>query len=253
MRAILLTGSGAARGRSFQPRDGERGLTSLRPVQPGERAPGKDRFRRLRGLCGRDGLTRRSCSRASVLGCHGASRLDTPVMRHRAKIHQQPRRLDDGRDIRRCPCDLDLRALLSLSIERCPSKAWHRSYGASYSTPDGVPCNIVSFEGGLLDIDLRERRPGLAASLPNLRRARRVSDPDIFRRGAGSSPNSSVLLPYALKGARERSEHRRPSLAGRGYFLDLPPRVTSLTHPYRLNAYSTERFRTSGLLGFAYD
>jgi uncharacterized protein (DUF433 family) len=46
----------------------------------------------------------------------------------------------------------------------------------------GSPRNIVSLEGGLLKIDLREPRRELAASLRDLRRARRlvVSDPEIL-------------------------------------------------------------------------
>ncbi len=49
-----------------------------------------------------------------------------------------------------------------------------------------APRNVVSLEGGLLTIDLREPRRGLAAALRDLRRARRlvVSDPDIL----GSDP-----------------------------------------------------------------
>ena len=44
------------------------------------------------------------------------------------------------------------------------------------------PRNVVSLEGGLLKIDLREPRRELAASLRDLRRARRlvVSDPEIL-------------------------------------------------------------------------
>jgi len=44
------------------------------------------------------------------------------------------------------------------------------------------PCNVVSLEGGLLKIDLREPRRELATSLRELRRARRlvVSDPEIM-------------------------------------------------------------------------
>ena len=46
----------------------------------------------------------------------------------------------------------------------------------------GSPRNVVSLEGGLLKIDLREPRRELAASLRDLRRARRlvVSDPEIM-------------------------------------------------------------------------
>src|ERR1700758_1317194 len=79
---------------------------------------------------------------------------------------------------------LDARALVSLSIERRLS--------ASIATPelrrkvfdalaDG-PRNVVSLEGGLIKIDLRQPRRELAASLRDLRRARHiaVSDPEIL-------------------------------------------------------------------------
>ncbi len=79
---------------------------------------------------------------------------------------------------------LDARALVSLSIERRLS--------ASIATPelrrkvfdalsDG-PRNVVSLEGGLIKIDLRQPRRDLAASMRDLRRARRmvVSDPEIL-------------------------------------------------------------------------
>jgi uncharacterized protein (DUF433 family) len=79
---------------------------------------------------------------------------------------------------------LDARALVSLSIER--------RLPAGITTPElrrkvfdalaEAPRNAVSLEGGLLKIDLREPRRELAASLRDLRRARRlvVSDPEIL-------------------------------------------------------------------------
>jgi uncharacterized protein (DUF433 family) len=79
---------------------------------------------------------------------------------------------------------LDARALVSLSIERRLS--------AGIATPElrrrvfdalaEGPRNSVSLEGGLIKIDLREPRRELAASLRELRRARRlvVSDPGIL-------------------------------------------------------------------------
>jgi uncharacterized protein (DUF433 family) len=79
---------------------------------------------------------------------------------------------------------LDARALMSLSIERRLSDR--------LTTPElrrkvfdalaDAPRNVVSLEGGLLKIDLREPRRALAASLRDLRRARRlvVSDPEIL-------------------------------------------------------------------------
>jgi uncharacterized protein (DUF433 family) len=79
---------------------------------------------------------------------------------------------------------LDARALMSLSIERRLS--------ATIATPElqhkvfealaEAPRNVVSLEGGLIKIDLREPRRELAASLRYLRRARRlvVTDPEIL-------------------------------------------------------------------------
>jgi uncharacterized protein (DUF433 family) len=79
---------------------------------------------------------------------------------------------------------LDARALMSLSIERRLS--------AAIATPElrrkvfdalaEAPRNVVSLEGGLIKIDLRELRRELAAALRGLRRAKRlvVSDPEIL-------------------------------------------------------------------------
>ena len=79
---------------------------------------------------------------------------------------------------------LDARALVSLSIERRLS--------AGIATPElrrkvfdalaEAPRNVVSLEGGLIKIDLRQPRRELAASLRDLRRARRmvITDPEIL-------------------------------------------------------------------------
>jgi uncharacterized protein (DUF433 family) len=79
---------------------------------------------------------------------------------------------------------LDARALVSLSVERRLS--------AGIATPElrrkvfdalaEAPRNVVSLEGGLIKIDLRQPRRELAASMRDLRRARRmvVSDPEIL-------------------------------------------------------------------------
>ena len=79
---------------------------------------------------------------------------------------------------------LDARALVSLSIEQRLSER--------LTTPElrrrvfdalaNAPRNVVSLEGGLIKIDLREPRRALAASLRDLRRARRlvVSDSEIL-------------------------------------------------------------------------
>jgi uncharacterized protein (DUF433 family) len=79
---------------------------------------------------------------------------------------------------------LDARALMSLSIERRLSDriATPELRRKVYDALAGSPRNVVSLEGGLLKIDLREPRRALAASLRDLRRARRlvVSDPEIL-------------------------------------------------------------------------
>jgi uncharacterized protein (DUF433 family) len=80
---------------------------------------------------------------------------------------------------------LDARALMSLSIERRLSdriatpELRRRVFAALAAAP---PRNEISLEGGLLKIDLREPRRELAASMRDLRRARRlvVSDPEIL-------------------------------------------------------------------------
>jgi uncharacterized protein (DUF433 family) len=79
---------------------------------------------------------------------------------------------------------LDARALVSLSIERRLSDrlATPELRRKVFDALADAPRNVVSLEGGLLKIDLREPRRALAASLRELRRARRlvVSDPEIL-------------------------------------------------------------------------
>lgn len=79
---------------------------------------------------------------------------------------------------------LDARALVSLSIERRLSDrlATPELRRRVFDALADAPRNAVSLEGGLLKIDLREPRRALAASLRDLRRARRlvVSDPEIL-------------------------------------------------------------------------
>jgi uncharacterized protein (DUF433 family) len=86
---------------------------------------------------------------------------------------------DAGRPIRL----LDARALVSLFIERrladrIAPELRRKVFDALVESPR----NVVSLEGGLLKIDLREPRRELATSLRELRRARRlvVSDPEIM-------------------------------------------------------------------------
>lgn len=79
---------------------------------------------------------------------------------------------------------LDARALVSLSIgqrlsDRLATPELRRKV---YDALAKAPRNVVSLEDGLIKIDLREPRRALAASLRDLRRARRlvVSDPEIL-------------------------------------------------------------------------
>jgi uncharacterized protein (DUF433 family) len=77
---------------------------------------------------------------------------------------------------------LDARALVSLSIEQRLSDrlATPELRRRVFDALADAPRNAVSLEGGLIKIDLREPRRALAASLRDLRRARRlvVSDPE---------------------------------------------------------------------------
>jgi uncharacterized protein (DUF433 family) len=79
---------------------------------------------------------------------------------------------------------LDARALVSLSIEQRLSERLTipELRRKVFDALADAPRNVVSLEGGLIKIDLREPRRALAASLRDLRRARRlvVSDPEIL-------------------------------------------------------------------------
>jgi uncharacterized protein (DUF433 family) len=79
---------------------------------------------------------------------------------------------------------LDARALMSLSIERRLSDriATPELRRRVFDALGAAPRNEISLEGGLLKIDLREPRRELAASMRDLRRARRIviSDPEIL-------------------------------------------------------------------------
>jgi uncharacterized protein (DUF433 family) len=79
---------------------------------------------------------------------------------------------------------LDARALVSLSIERRLSDriATPELRRKVFDALAGAPRNVLSLEGGLIKIDLRAPRRELAASMRDLRRARRlvVSDPEIL-------------------------------------------------------------------------
>lgn len=78
---------------------------------------------------------------------------------------------------------LDLRALMSLALERrLAGRFMPELRREVFDALATAPRNTLSIEGGLLKIDLREPRRELAASLRELRRARRlgVTDPDIM-------------------------------------------------------------------------
>lgn len=78
---------------------------------------------------------------------------------------------------------LDARALVSLSIERRLSDRIAPELRRQVFDALAVsPRNVISLEGGLVKIDLRQPRRELATSLRELRRARRlvVSDPEIM-------------------------------------------------------------------------
>jgi uncharacterized protein (DUF433 family) len=78
---------------------------------------------------------------------------------------------------------LDARALVSLSLERRLSDRIAPELRRQvFDALADSPRNVVSLEGGLVKIDLREPRRELATSLRELRRAKRlvVSDPDIM-------------------------------------------------------------------------
>lgn len=79
---------------------------------------------------------------------------------------------------------LDARALMSLSIEGLLSTgiATPELRRKLFDALADAPRNTVSLEDGLIKIDLREPRRALAASLRDLRRARRmvISDPEIL-------------------------------------------------------------------------
>jgi uncharacterized protein (DUF433 family) len=78
---------------------------------------------------------------------------------------------------------IDARALVSLSIERRLSDRIAPELRRQvFDALAEAPRNVVSLEGGLVKIDLREPRRELATSLRELRRAKRlvVSDPEIM-------------------------------------------------------------------------
>ena len=88
-----------------------------------------------------------------------------------------------GEDAGRPTRLLDARALMSLSLERrLVDRIAPELRRKVFDALVEFPRNVVSLEGELLKIDLREPRRELATSLRELRRARRlvVSDPEIM-------------------------------------------------------------------------
>jgi len=78
---------------------------------------------------------------------------------------------------------LDARALVSLALERrLADRVAPELRRQVFDALAGSPRNVVSLEGGLVKIDLREPRRELATSLRELRRARClvISDPEIM-------------------------------------------------------------------------
>lgn len=77
---------------------------------------------------------------------------------------------------------LDLRALISLTLERRVPGFLPELRREIFNALGDPPGNILSIDNGFIKIDLREPRRELAAALRALRRARQlvVSDPDIM-------------------------------------------------------------------------
>src|SRR4051794_15514761 len=88
-----------------------------------------------------------------------------------------------GEDAGRPTRLLDARALVSLTLEkRLADRLAPELRRQVFDALAASPRRVVSLEGGLLKIDLREPRRELAMSLRELRRVRRlvVSDPEIM-------------------------------------------------------------------------
>ena len=114
-----------------------------------------------------------------------------------------------GEDAGRPTRLLDARALVSLSLERrLADRMAPELRRKVFDALTESPRQVVSIEGGLLKVDLREPRRELAASLRALRRARRlvISDPEImggdpvFR---GTRVPVHMIAELAAQGASE--------------------------------------------------
>jgi uncharacterized protein (DUF433 family) len=92
---------------------------------------------------------------------------------------------------------LDARALVSLTLERrLADRVAPELRRQVFDALAESPRNVVSLEGGLVKIDLREPRRELATSLRELRRARRlvVSDPPDIMGGDPVFPGTRVSV-----------------------------------------------------------
>ena len=106
---------------------------------------------------------------------------------------------------------LDARALVSLALERRLSdRVAPELRRKVFDALAASPRNVVSLEGGLLKIDLREPRRELATSLRELRRARRlvVSDPEIL---GGDPVFRGTRVPVHLIAELVAQGARRPN------------------------------------------
>jgi uncharacterized protein (DUF433 family) len=114
-----------------------------------------------------------------------------------------------GEDAGRPTRLLDVHALVSLTLEkRLADRLAPELRRKLFDALAASPRRVVSLEGGLLKIDLREARRALATSLRKLRRLRRlvVSDPEImggdpvFR---GTRVPVHLIADLAAQGATE--------------------------------------------------
>ena len=143
---------------------------------------------------------------------------------------------------------LDARALVTLAVERrLADRVAPELRRQLFDALATSPRSVVSLEGGLLKIDLREPRRELATSLRELRRARRlvVSDPEImggdpvFR---GTRVPVHMIVSLVAQGFRAgrvdrglSPAHGRDDPAGaclcRGLSLARPPAWPALARP----------------------
>lgn len=107
---------------------------------------------------------------------------------------------------------LDARALVSLSIERHLSDrlATPELRRRVFDALADAPRNVVSLEGGLLKIDLREPRRALAASMRDLRRAAVLSSA-ILKSSAAIQCSATHVCPCISSPNSSRKAANRPN------------------------------------------